>query len=55
MQRLGQAGPALLATGRGIVETGGRCTPTAWPAGSQVGLGTFEVHINVDGDIDVAP
>ncbi len=52
--RLGQAGPTVLATGRGIVETGGRCAATTWPSGSQVGLGTFEVTISIDGDLDIA-
>lgn len=52
--RLAEAGPALIATGRGMVADADRCGgPTAWPPGSRVGVGTIELVIEADGTLTV--
>ena len=54
LERLAQAGPTVLATGRGMVDAGSRCDgPTRWPAGSRQGLGTIELVIEADGTLTV--
>jgi len=54
LARLADAGPTVLATGRGIVDAGDRCDgPTTWPTGSRQGLGTIELLIEADGTLTV--
>ncbi len=54
LSRLADAGPTILATGRGMVDDGDRCDgPTAWPAGSRQGIGTIELVIEADGTLTV--
>jgi beta-lactamase superfamily II metal-dependent hydrolase len=53
VERLAQAGPTVVSTGRGIVETGGRCAVTDWPSGSRVGLGSIELSIDVNGEMSL--
>ncbi len=53
LTRLQAAGPAIFSTGGGTVTGNGRCTPTAWPAGSVVGIGTIDLVVEVDGTLTV--
>lgn len=54
LSRLADAGPTILATGRGMLDDGDRCDgPTTWPAGSRQGIGTIELVIEADGTLTV--
>lgn len=52
VDRLGQTGAALFATGRGITAPG-RCTATAWPGQATVGVGDVVVDGFRDGAFTV--
>lgn len=51
VSRLGQSGARVFATGDGVKFDVDRCdgAPTAWPAGSAHGIGTFSLVIDADG------